>query len=76
MKHVERQAVKQAAKPAVKAAAKNAAAKKLATKTERRSQAERTEETRRKILDAAVGLLASKGYAGFRTADVAAAAGV
>ena len=72
MKHVERQA----AKPAVKAAAKNAAAKKLPTKTERRSQAERTEETRRKILDAAVALLASKGYAGFRTADVATAAGV
>jgi AcrR family transcriptional regulator len=45
-------------------------------RTERRSQAERSEETRRKILDAAVDLLANKGYAGFRTADVADAAGV
>lgn len=55
---------------------KKAAAKKSATKAERRSQAERTEETRRKILDAAVELLAVKGYAGFRTADVSEAAGV
>lgn len=42
----------------------------------RRTQAERTEETRRRLLDAAVDVLASKGYAGFRTADVAAIAGV
>ena len=42
----------------------------------RRTQAERTQDMRRRILDAAVDLLASKGYAGFRTADVAAAAGV
>ncbi|HSV70939.1 MAG TPA: TetR/AcrR family transcriptional regulator [Methylibium sp.] len=42
----------------------------------RRTQAQRTEDTRRKILDAAVELLASKGYAGLRTADVADAAGV
>ena len=47
-----------------------------APKKERRSQAERTEDTRRKILDAAVALLANKGYAGFRTADVSDAAGV
>jgi AcrR family transcriptional regulator len=46
-----------------------------ATKT-RRTQAERTEETRRRILDASVDLLASKGYAAFRTADVAEVAGV
>lgn len=46
-----------------------------ATKT-RRTQAERTEETRRRILDAAVDLLASKGYSAFRTADVAEVAGV
>jgi AcrR family transcriptional regulator len=51
-------------------------AKKAAVPIQRRSQAERTEETRRRILDAAVGLLASKGYAGFRTADVSEAAGV
>jgi AcrR family transcriptional regulator len=42
----------------------------------RRTQAERTEETRGRILDAAVHVLASKGYAGLRTADVAATAGV
>lgn len=42
----------------------------------RRTQAERTGETRRKILDAAVRLLGERGYAGLRTTDVAAAAGV
>jgi len=42
----------------------------------RRTQAERTEETRRRILDASVDLLASKGYAAFRTADVSEVAGV
>jgi AcrR family transcriptional regulator len=42
----------------------------------RRTQAERTEATRRKILDAAVELLSERGYAGLRTADVALAAGV
>lgn len=42
----------------------------------RRTQAERTEATRRKILDAAVQLLGERGYAGLRTADVAIAAGV
>ena len=42
----------------------------------RRTQGERSEEMRRRILDAAVDLLAQKGYAGFRTADVANAAGV
>lgn len=53
-----------------------AVAKSPTPANERRSQAERTEDTRRKILDAAVELLASKGYAGFRTADVSDAAGV
>ncbi len=43
---------------------------------ERRTQAVRTEQMRRRILDAAVKLLGEKGYAGFRTAEVAAAAGV
>jgi AcrR family transcriptional regulator len=42
----------------------------------RRTQAERSGETRRRILDAAVDLLAERGYAGLRTGDVAAAAGV
>ena len=42
----------------------------------RRTQVERSEEMRRRILDAAVDLLAQKGYAGFRTADVAEIAGV
>ena len=42
----------------------------------RRTQAERTEATRRRILDAAVDVLARQGYAGFRTADVARIAGV
>lgn len=42
----------------------------------RRTQAERTSETRRKILDAAVQQLAQRGYAGLRTTDVAEAAGV
>jgi AcrR family transcriptional regulator len=47
-----------------------------ASNKKRRSQAERTLETRRRILDAAVGVLRRKGYAHFRTADVAKAAGV
>ncbi|MFO1081146.1 MAG: TetR/AcrR family transcriptional regulator [Reyranellaceae bacterium] len=42
----------------------------------RRTQAERTRETRGRILDAAVEVLRRKGYAQFRTADVADAAGV
>jgi AcrR family transcriptional regulator len=42
----------------------------------RRTQAERSESTRRRILDAAVDVLAVKGYAGFRTADVAQIAGM
>src|ERR1700759_2638380 len=42
----------------------------------RRTQAERTGETRRRLLDASVEVMGSKGYAGFRPADVADAAGV
>lgn len=42
----------------------------------RRTQAERSGETRRRILDAAVTLLGEHGYAGFRTGDVVASAGV
>jgi AcrR family transcriptional regulator len=42
----------------------------------RRTQAERSEETRARILDAAVQVLSTRGYAGFRTAEVATQAGV
>ena len=42
----------------------------------RRTQAERTEATRTRILKAAANLIRSRGYANFRTADVAAAAGL
>jgi AcrR family transcriptional regulator len=45
-------------------------------KKKRRTQAQRTRETRARILDAAVEVLRKKGYAHFRTADVARAAGV
>lgn len=45
-------------------------------RAKRRTQAERTEETRTRVLDAAVEMLRKKGYAHFRTADVAKAAGV
>jgi AcrR family transcriptional regulator len=65
------------AEPAVQA--KRAPRKKrraVAETTPRRTQAERSEATRRRILDAAVGLLGERGYAGLRTSDVAEAAGV
>jgi AcrR family transcriptional regulator len=42
----------------------------------RRTQAERREETRARILEAAVSELVNKGYAGFRVDQVAAAANV
>jgi AcrR family transcriptional regulator len=42
----------------------------------RRTQAERREETRARILEAAVGELKLKGYAGFRVNEVAVAAQV
>lgn len=42
----------------------------------RRTQAERREETRSRILEAAVSELTSKGYAGFRVEQVAATAQV
>lgn len=47
-----------------------------APRKKRRTQAQRTRETRTRILDAAVEVLRKKGYAHFRTADVAKAAGV
>jgi AcrR family transcriptional regulator len=45
-------------------------------KVERRTQAQRSEQMRVRILDAAVKLLGTRGYAGFRTAEVAELAGV
>jgi AcrR family transcriptional regulator len=44
--------------------------------TRRRTQAERTEETRTRILKAAANLIRRRGYARFRTAEVAAEAGL
>ena len=49
---------------------------KRSAQRKRRTQAQRTQETRTRILDAAVEVLRKKGYAHFRTADVAKAAGV
>lgn len=43
--------------------------------TSGRSQAERSEATRRKVMDAALRILRERGYAGFRTEAVAVAAG-
>ena len=48
----------------------------IARAPQRRTQAQRTEQTRQRILDAAVTELAANGYAGLRTADVADRAGV
>ena len=63
--------------PALGAAARSApGAHRSATAPARRTQAERSGETRRRILDAAVTLLGERGYAGLRTGDVAIAAGV
>ena len=42
----------------------------------RRTQAERSEETRTRILKAAASLIRKRGYARFRTAEVAEAAGL
>jgi AcrR family transcriptional regulator len=44
--------------------------------TRRRTQAERTEATRTQLLKAAAKLIRTRGYARFRTADVAAEAGM
>ena len=48
----------------------------MSARPERRTQAERSGETRRRILDAAVALLGERGFAGLRTSDVSTAAGV
>jgi AcrR family transcriptional regulator len=57
------------------AAPLKSARRSLAT-TRRRTQAERTEETRTRILKAAANLIRRRGYARFRTAEVAAEAGL
>ncbi|MBB1473310.1 MULTISPECIES: TetR/AcrR family transcriptional regulator [unclassified Luteimonas] len=51
-------------------------AKPRPTPPQRRTQAQRRDETRSRILVAAVNELTSKGYAGFRVNEVAIAAGV
>jgi AcrR family transcriptional regulator len=48
----------------------------MAKKIKRRTQAERSEETRSKLLDAAFDVMRRRGYVGFRTAEVAKVAGV
>ena len=48
----------------------------MAKKAKRRTQAERSEETRAKLLDAAFEVMRRRGYVGFRTAEVAKVAGV
>ncbi len=47
-----------------------------ASRRPRRTQAERTQSTQRKLIDGAIDLLKEKRYASFRTADVADRAGV
>ncbi len=48
----------------------------LSAKPKRRTQAERSSETQERVISAAVEILRSKGYAGFRVADVTEEAGV
>lgn len=50
--------------------AKSPKGKSASVKKTRRTQAERREETKRRILDAAAHLLRTKGYAGFRISEV------
>jgi AcrR family transcriptional regulator len=57
-------------------AVKVASARRSVAPPRRRTQAERSEETRTRILKAAANLIRTRGYARFRTADVAAAAGL
>jgi AcrR family transcriptional regulator len=51
-------------------------ARRVLAPARRRTQAERTEATRTAILKAAANLIRNRGYARFRTADVAAEAGL
>jgi AcrR family transcriptional regulator len=55
---------------------KSAPARRALARPRRRTQAERSEETRGRILKAAANLIRQRGYARFRTADVAAEAGL
>jgi AcrR family transcriptional regulator len=48
----------------------------MAQKPARRTQAQRSEEMRQRLLDAAFAVLQQKGYVGFRIAEVAKIAGV
>jgi AcrR family transcriptional regulator len=48
----------------------------MVKKKKRRSQAERSEEMRTRLLDAAFEVMKRRGYVGFRTAEVARVAGV
>lgn len=57
-------------------AVKPASARRPLARPRRRTQAERSEETQARILKAAASLIRKRGYARFRTADVAAEAGL
>jgi AcrR family transcriptional regulator len=57
-------------------ALKRAPARRSLAQPRRRTQAERSEETRSRILKAAAALIRKRGYARFRTAEVAAEAGL
>ncbi|MDB5630492.1 MAG: TetR/AcrR family transcriptional regulator [Tardiphaga sp.] len=60
----------------IKRAASPAKTERRAPAPRRRTQAERSEETRTRILKAAASLIRKRGYARFRTAEVAEAAGL
>ena len=64
-----------ASRPNPAPAAQKSARRSLGT-ARRRTQAERTEATRTRILKAAANLIRRRGYARFRTAEVAAEAGL
>lgn len=50
--------------------------RKAGGKRQRRTQAERTDTTRRKLIDAAISVMRQRGYGGLTTAEVAEVAGV
>jgi AcrR family transcriptional regulator len=60
----------------IKRAASPAKTERRVPAPRRRTQAERSEETRTRILKAAASLIRKRGYARFRTAEVAEAAGL